>query len=138
MKWNETKVKLPVVGIKVLVLNDGLLNVASLEKEGWLLEFKSRELDSVCLENVTHWQLIQVPVERQLENDKSVEITYTFYLPEHQDDIEHFENGTRYFEVLNQINKECKYTWNNELQLKAGNKEKAFFAEKISNIINNL
>lgn len=136
MSWISINTRKPTTGVKVLVKNNGLINVACLEKEGWLLEVKTitdcADNTLIYLYNVTHWALLQMPIERQEEDEKSIEVTYTFYLPDHQDDLNDFENGKEYSLALWEIYHDCRQVWKYE---ENPSDDKVEFAEHIADKI---
>jgi len=45
------------------------------------------------------------------KEEKFVEVTYKFYLPEHDHDLKMFQNAYKYYSALSDIHNECRRVW---------------------------
>jgi hypothetical protein len=60
--------------------------------------------------------------------EKQIEVTYKFYLPDNQGELEIFQQAFKYQEALNDIYQECRRTWKYDDE---ASDELIAFAEKI-------
>ena len=65
------------------------------------------------------------------QEDKKVEVIYKFYLPENRDELEIFQNASKYQAVLSEIYQECRRTWKYDDK---ASEETVAFAERIGSM----
>lgn len=68
-----------------------------------------------------------------MEEHSQVEVTYKYYLPDNQTDLELHQNAYKYFSTLHDIYDECrrKYKYDDD-----ASEETIEFAEKIASLVN--
>lgn len=66
-----------------------------------------------------------------MDEENQIEVTYKFYLPEHEEDLEEFKNASKYRRALCDIYNRCRTVWKYEDDAP---KERVDLAEEISAI----
>lgn len=61
-----------------------------------------------------------------------IQVTFTFHLPEHEEDMKLFQKGRDYYCALFDIYNECRTVWKYE---ENPSKDKVEFAERISQLV---
>lgn len=67
-----------------------------------------------------------------MEDDKAVEVTYKFSLPDNRDELTMFQNASKFFMALHDIHDSCRNVWKYKEDATDAEIE---FAEKIGEIV---